>query len=266
MAQEQVKALKEKVVADLHDKVGENLDKYFSDSSDSDVDFFHPDEDVRILLSVQCDLEPLKKLEPASGGDNDIENALLVYQSFPDLTPYKACDERIWTHLTHGPCFSYTQKRWLYGKEGSSPDAKVKLVQKHFFARVDGSRGWQRNNAISNLWWSAHIARKCGEENFEKTLKVLLHQTDFRKSIVERPSTSQSAKVLSVIMKVLTDIYYNGDLDFFRRGVGRGAYLEFARFINRHGGTRFLEALSEKDLRNLIEQLVSDARDEVSAA
>ena len=256
--QEQAKIIKEDVVEDLHREVGESLDKYFSLSSTGD--FFDPDEDIRNLLSVQCDFGLLEKLEPTSGGENDEKNALLVYQSFPDLTPYKACDERIWAYLTHGPCFSYTQKRWLYNNRDKSKTVRIKLVQRHFFAR-GGVRGLQRNNAISNLWWSAHIARKCGEENFEKTLKVLLHQTDFRKTIVERPSTSRNAKVLSVIMKVLTGVYDNGDLDFFRRRGGRGAYLEFARFINRHGGTRFLDALSEKDLQNLIEQLVNDARE-----
>ncbi len=258
MAQEQVKALKEKIVADLHDKVGANLGKYFSDSSDAG--FFHPDEDVRILSSVQYDPNPLKRLSSSVGGEYDIENARLVYQSFPDLTPYKACDERIWVYLTHGPCFAYTQKRWLDGKKSWNEDRKVKLIQRHFFVR-GGVRGWQRNNAISHLWWSAHIASKCNDLDFEKALEILLHQTDLRKSIVERPSISQSAKVFSAIMKVLENIYDEGEKDFFQRKSGRKApYLEFTRFINRHGGTRFLDALSEKDLRNLMKNLADEAR------
>ena len=84
---------------------------------------------------------------PKSGGGNDAKNAFLLYNSFQNLNPYLAIDERIWVALCHQHAKDFVTERWL--KKDLPHKKKVNIIKTHFFAR--GNRAIERNNALSSL-------------------------------------------------------------------------------------------------------------------
>jgi hypothetical protein len=147
---------------------------------------------------------------------------------------------------------------------GVSKEKKISLIKDHFFAI--GARGFERNNAIACLWWWAEIASNYKNAEMKVALEVFLHQTDVRASIIERPTSSQSAFI--PIMNVLMEKYQSDErISFFKREKGdRAIYRRWLREINRHGGTQFFEALPEKQVTNLFRKLAFDVKASMSGA
>ena len=238
--------LRREVVQRLYDNVESNLDAYKS----GDFNDIIKDTDLRKAKSAQYDPDPLEDLVPERGGEKDVENAILVHQSLGGISPYLARDERVWTYLTHVVCLRYVRLRWL--ELDLTDDKIVKGIRLHFFAR--GSRAFERNNAISCLWWWAHIASRYDKIDLRQALEILLHQTDVRASIVERPTLARSKKVFSAIMGVLCK-YYDDDRTFFSRSKKSGNYRVWLKRLNRHGGVRLLDALETSSLEALVWEL-----------
>lgn len=244
--------VKRGLVADLRAKIDQNIDRYVSGNFD---DLLLP-EYVIAVKDTKLDTELLGQLVPKSGGEYDVSNALTVYTALKGLTRYLARDERLWVWLTHGPALEYTRKRWLI--EGASTDKIKSLIRAHFFA--SGARGFERNNAIACLWWWAAIVDQCKSDDLEATLKVFLHQTDVRASIIERPTSSQSA--FPSILNVLIEKYNSPEREsFFKREKGNTAiYRRWLSEINRHGGSVFYEALPESEVTSLFRVLANEVK------
>jgi hypothetical protein len=90
--------------------------------------------------------------------------------------------------LCHTHFLKFARERWLKGE--TSPEKLVELIKTHFF--VNGARGFERGNAIASLWWWSEIASSYDRLELKETLEILLHKTDVRASILERPTISQS--------------------------------------------------------------------------
>lgn len=246
-----IQVVKRGLVAELRDKVSNNLERYLEgDFTDIlKADYVIPVKDTEI------DIDLLNTLIPRSGGDVDAENALIVRKALKGLTRYLARDERVWVYLTHGPCLKYARERWINAQ--ASDAKKISLIKDHFFAT--GARGFERNNAIACLWWWSEIATRYQGTSLEYSLKVFLHQTDMRASIVERPTTSQNPTVFSAIMNVLVE-KYESDLErniFFKRSGHDGVYRRWLKEINRHGGTQLYEAIPVDQVTSLFRNLAA---------
>lgn len=244
--------VKRGLMAELRDKIEQNLDRYVSGTFE---DILLP-EYVIPVKETEVDLDLLNKLNPKSGGEVDVENALLVYDALKGINRYLARDERLWVWLTHGPCLEYARKRWLL--EGADKAKLKSQIRDHFFAT--GARGFERNNAIACLWWWAEIVSHYPNADLKTALQVFLHQTDVRASIIERPTSSQS--VFPSIMNVLIEKYNSEErTTFFKREKGNtAAYRRWLAEINRHGGTKFYEALPEVQITALFRKLADDMR------
>ena len=244
--------LKRGLVAELRDKIEKNLDRYLSGNFE---DFLLP-EHVIAVKETEIDFDSISKLNPQSGGSSDAENALLVFNALHGLTRYLARDERLWVWLTHAPCLNYSRERWII--KGAPKEKQVSLIRDHFFAA--GARGFERNNAIASLWWWAEIAARYPHADLKTALEVFLHQTDVRANIIERPTSSQSA--FSAIMNVLIEKYNSEEkTSFFKREKGnRAIYRRWLGEINRYGGTKFYEALSEGEVTTLFRDLAMKVR------
>jgi hypothetical protein len=244
--------VKRGLVAELRDKIEANLERYVSGNFDDIL----KEELVIPVKGTELDLTILEKMEPKSGGNYDVENALLIFSAIKGITRYLARDERLWVWMTHGPCLEYSRKRWINLE--APKEKKISLIRDHFFAV--GSRGFERNNAVACLWWWAEIASKYRHADLKTSLEVFLHQTDVRASIIERPTSSQSA--FSPIMNVLIEKYNSSEkLQFFKREKGNTAiYRRWLGEINRYGGTKFYEALPENVVTDLFRMLANQVR------
>ena len=244
--------VKRGLVAELRDKIDKNLDRYLS----GNFDHVLLPEYVIAVRDTKINLDLVSKLNPQSGGNVDADNALIVFNALQGLSRYLARDERLWVWLTHGPCLNYSRDRWIIA--GASKEKQISLIRDHFFAT--GARGFERNNAIACLWWWAEIASDYPNADLKTTLEVFLHQTDVRANIIERPTSSQSA--FSPIMNVLIEKYNSDERTlFFKRERGnRAVYRRWLGEINRYGGTKFYEALSEAEVTTLFRDLAMKVR------
>jgi hypothetical protein len=240
--------IKRGMVAFLRDNVENNIERYVS----GDFSSILTPEYVIPVKGTSVDLMALSKLDPKSGGGVDVSNAKLVFSSINGLSRYLARDERLWVWFTHIPCLGYARNRWL---TTGSKDKLVSQIRTHFFAT--GERGFERNNAVACLWWWSKIASQYTDDPLDKVLEVLLHQTDVRASIIERPTITQPA--FRSIMKVLVE-QYDADPEhrFFKRRGNQGLYKKWLAEINRYAGVRMYEAFSDNSNTELFRKLASE--------
>lgn len=249
-----IKIMKRGLVHYLFLNVGTNLDRYLKGDFE---DIIESDDFIREIKNSSYNEELLEQLDGTVGSAADATNAEIIYNAFQGLSPYMARDERIWVYLTHTKCLEFTRERWL--KNISDEEKLVSSIKSHFFAR-GGERGFERNNALSSLWWGAYIADFYKDEPLGRTLKAFLTHTDVRASIIERPNTSFNKNTLSGIMSVLIRKYYvEEDEKFFSRVKNKSIYREWLKLINRYGGGRLLDSMDKKEAENIINELAAEA-------
>ena len=249
-----ISLIKRGAVQALFEDIPKNLDRYLTG------DFFDlPIADhILKIPGTSVDETILAGLEGGGGSSHDAKNSLIIFNALAGMTPYNARDERIWVYFSHFPCLEFSRKRWLDPQ--SSKEHLIKNIKAHFFARIGGNRAFERNNAISSLWWWACIASRYEDAQIDKTLEAFLTHTDVRTSIIERPTISQSPAVFSAIMKaVFKRMYDEPNPEFFKRQKNRGMYREWMKLINRNGGVRLYDGRPPQDVSDLVEQLAVEA-------
>jgi len=238
--------LKNAMVLKLFHDVPQNLPKYEAFAFDLPAN----GEDCRELHGVQLDLEAFDNLDASPGGSTDAQNAKLVYEGLVGMTPYLARDERIWAWLTHTVGRRFTWARWVAGV--ADKDGRVKAVRDHFFAG-GGARGIERNNALSSLWWWAHLAKQYDGVPLHESLRILLQRSDLREAIIGRPNLSASPLIFSCILRVLDEAEKSGCHHLFERN----SYRDWFKKLNRASGTQFLEALPDETLLQVMRKLAN---------
>jgi hypothetical protein len=83
----------------------------------------------------------------------DCENAILLYNYLPGLSRTQAADSRLWVTLAHTTFWDYVRARW-----GEDDRSRLRTaVLRHWFVPEGGSKAALRTQAISRLWWAAHL-------------------------------------------------------------------------------------------------------------
>jgi hypothetical protein len=136
---QKLKCLSEKTADALYADVEVNIDRYKVGSFEDLATSYG----WSVELQIHVDLDPLRDLNSGKGAENEIQNALLVWHAMSDLTPSLACENRIWTRLTHLEGLSFSRERWL--KTASHEDV-VKVVKDHFFA--NSRTKWRDFNSL----------------------------------------------------------------------------------------------------------------------
>ena len=186
----------------LREMIPQNLEAYRT----GDFAYLLADHALYFEVQFSIDTDRLADLEaPDEGELHDVENCQTCYQSMVGLTPYEARDERLWAYITHTYMLEYARKRWPIPPDS---DAAVGHIRAHFFAREQ--RQIERDNAASRLWWMAHLCERVNQMQLSDALKVFLHRTDVRASIIERPSVSQNVNLFSTIIRHLHELCIQG--------------------------------------------------------
>ena len=208
--------------------------------------------------SASADFSCFDVLNSNCADINDPKNVVVIYNAFKFLSLQQAAEERIWTYATHQIELAkkYTAERW--NKIPSNDDKAIKYVQSHYF--VSGVRGLIRDNAVSRLWWMGHIASRCQEYDLEKTLDILLRDSDVRASLLERSSMSMSNKIFSGVVRVLgkslderstDDKAEDKTPDIYERKNFR----TLMKMLNRRGGRIMLNALNAQQLDDILDDM-----------
>ncbi|MFZ3011405.1 MAG: DUF6339 family protein [Minisyncoccia bacterium] len=242
-------------VAELRDKIrsGESLCDYFK----KDVEY--PIETL-IQSTIKTDPEKLKlkyrgKNESAS---NDLENAIALYEAFPDLTETQASDPRLWTYLTHVTLRDYVFARWPIGGscEQIKTDSKqqattIDFILSHWFASGGNDR-LLRRNAAARLWWPVHLTHApwLREPEFFADLKtndpyrftkILLSMESIYAEVLERGLGRDNRILITV-------------LEFFEanKSIKREQIRSFMKELNLFLSVRNLSLLSRKEMKETI--------------
>jgi hypothetical protein len=198
------------------------------------------DEDK--LNKIQCDVD----FTPGNHDKNEVKNCVLIYEGLKKLQLYHARDERLWVLLTHTKMLNYCRKRWPIPEDD---EKAIQHVKNHYF--VNGTRGFERNNAIARLWWMASLCSSVKGLPLYETLTYFLEQYDVRANIIERPNTCQNINVFSAIIQKLK-ISYKNDKKLFERIIFR----EFMKEINLVGGIKLLAAMNSDAINSIIDNSV----------
>ena len=237
----EIALFKEATVRELHDKVPDNLSCYRTGSFETMLG------DGSLFLSSACLLEEEKAIlvDCTDDDDNEVGCCLALSTAISGVTAYLARDERLWTRLTHIEFLHYSRTRWRIPEDD---EKAIAHIRKHFFAR--GSRGIERDNAISRLRWMTTICARVKNLTLEDALIAFLYQSDVRANIIERPTTSQNPTVLSALVNKLHESYL-GDWLMYEREKFR----QVMKDLNIQGGIRLLEVLDPQEIKKVIDKI-----------
>lgn len=235
--------LRKNALEELREAVPDNLSKYRAGS------FSYLTADPSRYFEAAFDFDATKLAGIQVGDDGafrEEDNCAICYRALPELTPYEARDERLWVYFTHTHLLPYSRMRWPIPDD---VDAAVSHIRTHFFAR--DKRQIERDNAVSRLWWMAHLCKRVEDLPLEESLRVLLYKSDVRANIIERPTASQCTEVFSAIVKKL-HTSFNGEKKLFDRAKFRPLMMR----INSIGGVKLLDCMSERQLSALLTGII----------
>lgn len=184
----------------------------------------------------------------SEGNTYDADNSAIVYRALANLTPQQATDERLWLYLTNCELWKYARARWPLPEDLDKRRRQIKL---HYL--VPSNRGLIRNNAIARLWWMGFVANRCNKFGADKALEILLHKSDVRANLLERPTLAASGEIFNGVMQMLGDSY-NKDKELFVRDNFR----TMMKMLNRAGGRRMLNMLGENGVYKMCKQFAGD--------
>ena len=216
------------------------------------------DDVVQAVANVGFDPNLFAQLtfpaDAGSVGRADAQNALLLFQELKGMTPKIARDERVWCAVGHMHAKDFIWERHV---RGTSPEEVSRKIQTQFFCRTNGAnRGFERDNALSSLWWWAFMASKVKSLKHSEALEILLEFTDFRDAVLGRPTTSIIPQVLEALILIFVEERKSDpEVAFFRRkkkGAGGGGnYRDLLVEIDLHGGRALYDVMSVEDLTDL---------------
>lgn len=173
----------------------------------------------------------------------------MLSESLSGLSVAEATDERLWVTLCFRDYSEYVKKRWPLRKDVTL----ARHVQTHWF--VKGSRERMRDNAISRLWWMAHITEQVPEINADDVLRTLFFNNDYRKRLMESNSSTNSINVLGSILSISQKA--------FDKGIkyNREKFLTFMRRVDLISKRTSLPSLGSLDLNALLLPIYCEAYD-----
>lgn len=167
----------------------------------------------------------------------DKENCVLIDKILPNLKPADATDEALWVTLCILNFKDYVLKRW--------PD-RSKLFT-HIFA--SNWRQRMRDNALGRLWWTMHLSKNLDAKNYNKYLEILLSNSDYRSSLLERSSSANSRVVLKSILKLTNEMEKEG-LSYERE-----KFRSFMKEVDFLGKKTLIHSLDEDNIIGLLKPI-----------
>lgn len=187
----------------------------------------------------------------------ELENSIALHGALKDLTPSQAADERLWVWLAHGPYWTYMRRRWP--AENSKDGSLSRYLLEHYFL---GDARTLVRHGLARLWWFGHSTYDASAEDPYTLTRLLLHTTDARQSLTERKFW-RNRTVLHGLLTRVSQLREQG-FDFY---VPRERFRRLCKTFNTFGGTVLLDALEDKDIFALVDDIrASDGVDAGASA
>jgi hypothetical protein len=180
--------------------------------------------------------------EPDARTESDAANAIALYERLKILTPVQASDERLWSCLAHTTYWRYARVRW----QGGSAENFDSVETRWFFKGSSMER--LARNSIARLWWGAYATVLPDTPDPYRLTRVLFSNTDVQFHYMER----LFGKNRCVLHTALDYTERNLPRIRPRKSVGTWAN-ETGKLINRVGGVLQLDAMSESEVEEILE-------------
>lgn len=188
---------------------------------------------------------PALKFPEKSGELFELENTIALHSSLKGLTPSQAADERLWVWLAHGPYWEYMRKRWPV--ENATEGKLTPYLLEHYF--LGDARALVRHG-LSRFWWFGHCTYDAGAEDPYTFTRLLLHTSDARQSLTERRYW-RNRNILHGLLRRVAQLQTEG-FDFY---VPRERFRRLCKTLNMFGGTILLDALDDKGIYALVDDI-----------
>jgi len=243
-----VPIFKRNLVYTLYQNVEKNFDYYKQGTLDDLLS--KPEYRSQIAESKKAAYESdnLLALRADLSSNKDVENCIIVHRELSQLTPALAADGRIWTALCHGNSAKFVWDRWV--EKESTKTSQIAKIKKHFFCKEQGYRGVTRYNALSSLWWMAHVSTKnLPELPAEEAIKIFVELSDLRSNMLDRVSLTRIPSVFAAVIGCYQrKLDEDPETDFFRRTKGQQPYREWLAKINNLGGLKYYAVMTKEEL------------------
>lgn len=227
----------------LKDAVNSNLRDYVVENHE-----FDKDEIVPTKIKISSDAPVL-----SASTESDAENAIKVYEYLHSLDDSSACDERVWSYMTHVTFREHMIGRWPVDLDKA--DRAVVSVKDHWFY---GQRGLVRNG-IARLWWGARASVAPWEEDEDVEFYDAIDKTDryrytkllFSKSVIYQQIMEREQIRPPKIRVALFEYMYD------KQDTTKEEINSIAKRIDMASSYKQLDSLGYGQLRDLIEEFAN---------
>jgi len=170
--------------------------------------------------------------------ENDLINTRILYDTFKKLTPLQASNKYMWTYMCHAipECRKYILNRWT--------DMRKNTIKTRFF--VTDIRHSLFDNAISRLWWYAHLTYDETSINKYALTEVLLSNQTICTDFMDTYNSRNVIRAKDVL----------GALKVFKEelGTSRGLseyFRDCNKYLNRYAAVSSLDFLEPEEIRDI---------------
>lgn len=196
---------------------------------------------VKVLAGVNHPETLSSQLDSTPTTEAELRNAILLYESYPTLTPLVASSDSFWIYLTHVDLFNFVQKRWPIEEYKGD---KVSFIKDHWHRSPNGAI----RTTFMGLWWSVYCSVDENREDKYELTRILFKSNDFRMIRIGPSSLLRCREAMVGILEFLKEnpeIYQ----EYFRT---RSMYI--VEYFNRLGGSKQLSALDRAFFKQTLER------------
>lgn len=178
--------------------------------------------------------------------------AILLYESYPDLNNLQATYESFWAYLSHTVFFDFLRKGLLGHYNDGKDEAFLKeyILNNWFLYSKSGSFSQSSimRHPLAGLWWAVKISKYNLDENDDSYVltRILFRQKDFYSRTLGTYSLGRFQPAVKAVLEYihLNSVVFENSFEAKTRFV--------CKYLNRYFGSRPIASHSKEDILNIL--------------
>ena len=205
-------------------------------------------KDENILLNKRIVINELPEFTiPTDGQFFEFENAVKLFNCYPNLNRTQATDKRMWTLMAHTQYWQYMKTRWPL-PESAGKGKIITHIFDHWF--LDGSKAFSRHG-IASLWWGTFITYDEKRKNPFELTEEFFSKQDYKRVILEE-NICFYKPLVHAILEYITE----------NKGLFEKNWAPKVRFLIRKlnfiSGYKILSSLPKSTIKKIIDEYKKD--------
>lgn len=236
--------LNENSLEALRVNLRENLENYKNPTNDWIYKFFDgSDPFLEYKIEVMDFALTFDAERPI--GEQDVDNAIILYSAMKNLSDTQAADERLWAGLCHCDQWEYLHIRMKKNNEKTLKENEIKT--RYFFAH-DRKRSLL-TNSLSRLWWLGRLTYdKNRSDPFELT-KYFKENFSHKFLTTFSRNYTGNIEIIKGLISALIELDQETDsdnIDF------EAIHWEATRYLNVLGGMYILDYFTSDEIHDRV--------------